>query len=119
MKIIITALVLFFTVQIQAQVPSQPVPPVIEKEADRLLGIYNEQLVLTDVQIPLFKNKIEDYLILAENIKSEMEGRDELNALLNLQTKETLQMKNILTQNQLEIYEQMKPRVQPLKVVEE
>lgn len=118
MKYILIIVTCLLSHSINAQVPTKPVPSSIEKAAEDLVERYNEELVLTSVQIPLFKNKIEDYMVLAEEIKANMDGKDELDALLKLQTKETLQMKNILTQPQLELYKKMKPTVQPLKVVD-
>ena len=118
MKTLITAITLLIFFQSEAQVPTQPVPPSIEKEASRIVDVYNDQLVLTSVQLPLFRTKVEDYLVLAEEIKANLDGKEELDALLTMQTKETLQMKNILTQQQLKLYEKMKPTVQPLKTVD-
>ena len=118
MKYLISFLICMIVGIGQAQVPTQATAPSIENEADRLVEIYNENLVLTDVQLPLFRNKLEDYLKLAEEARKNLDGKEELDALVEIQTNETLQMKNILTQNQLKLYKKIKPKVQPLKVVD-
>ena len=118
MKYLISFLICMIVGIGHAQVPTQATAPSIENEADRLVEIYNENLVLTDVQLPLFRNKLEDYLKLAEEARKNLDGKEELDALVEIQTNETLQMKNILTQNQLKLYKKIKPKVQPLKVVD-
>ncbi|MEZ4802588.1 MAG: hypothetical protein R2797_07415 [Gelidibacter sp.] len=102
-----------------AQYPSQPTPSHIQKEADRLTDSYGKQLALTGVQIPLFKNVVEEYLMKAEKTKDALDGREELDALVELQARETLEMNDILTRPQYELYKKLKYKLQPLKVLKE
>ena len=52
-------------------------------------------------------------------IESKYEGREELSALTELQVQETLDMNDILTRIQMQVYKKVKPEIQPLKMVEQ
>lgn len=117
MKTIVTSILLLFSTTIFAQIPDGAESPSIKSEADRITNAYDRHLGLTGIQYPLFKNKVADYLELAEKIKEENEGRAELNALVEMQAKESLAMNDILTQLQYEAYKKVKSKIQPLKIV--
>jgi hypothetical protein len=55
---------------------------------------------------------------LAEKIKDENEGRAELDALVEMQARESLAMNDILTRLQYRLYKKLKSEIQPLKIVE-
>src|SRR5690606_17492978 len=73
-------------------------------QAEQLTDKYNRQLALTGIQIPLFKEVVEKYILLANEAKDQYEGKEELDMLLELQARETLQMNDILTQPQYRLY---------------
>jgi hypothetical protein len=92
--------------------------PEIEAEADYITEAYDKELAMTVKQKALFKLKVEDYLIIRKEIESQYDGKEELTALAKLQTKETLDMNDILTRIQMKVYKRIKPEIQPLKIVE-
>lgn len=119
MKTLITSILLIFSTSVFAQFAEVSVSdPNIKLEADKITSEYNEQLALTGVQIPLFKNKVAHYLVISENIKQQKEGRAELDALVEMQAEESLAMNDILTLLQYRLYQKLKNEIQPLKMVE-
>ncbi len=104
---------------------SQGYPPVEDAEMnteDMALDItnkYNRQLAMNGEQIAIFKIRVEDFLVLRKEILESKEGKDQLNALVNLQAEETLAMNDVLTRLQMDVYKKIKPKIQPLKIVEE
>ncbi len=90
----------------------------INYQADQLTEQYNKQLALTSIQIPLFKEVVEKYIKLANETKDRLDGVAELDALVELQARETLQMNDILTQPQYRLYKKLKADFQPLKVID-
>ncbi|WP_299228250.1 hypothetical protein [uncultured Psychroserpens sp.] len=103
---------------------AQPYPPVrdgsseIEAKTDKIADTYDAKLAMTAKQKVLFKLKVEDYLIKRQNIEEKYDGRDELNALFNLQIQETADMNDILTRIQMQVYKKVKPEIQPLKIID-
>ena len=93
--------------------------PNLEKEAFAITRQYNQELALDGKQIILFQKKVEEFLIRREDIKKRYSGKRELDALMNMQTQETLEMMNILTQPQMDLYKKIKPNIQPLAEVDE
>ena len=91
----------------------------LEKEAFAITKDYNKELALDGEQVTLFQKKVEEFLIRREDIKERYSGKRELDALMNLQSQETIEMMNILTQPQMDLYRKIKPRLQPLAEVEE
>ncbi|WP_026752810.1 hypothetical protein [Sediminibacter sp. Hel_I_10] len=89
-----------------------------EEVADNITDQYDQKLAMTYKQKELFKKKVEDFLILRKKIMDNNEGEAELNALVNLQAEETLAMNDVLTRIQMDLYKDIKPTIQPLKVVE-
>ena len=86
--------------------------------AEEITSAYDAQLGLTGTQLPIFQNKIEDYLELSQKVKETYEGRAELDALTKLAVKESLDMQDILTRIQYNRYKQIRQEIQPIKVVE-
>lgn len=119
MKTLSTIIILLFTTFAFAQYPDTTRGnQETREEAKRLTGIYDQQLGLDGTQLPIFEEKLEDYLVLAERAKSNFEGREELDALTELMVRETLDMQEILTRPQLIVYKKIRQDVQPIKVVE-
>jgi len=102
----------------------QGYPPIedssdnIQEIANNITDQYDEELAMTYKEKELFRTTVEDFLILRKKILDTKTGKAQLNALTNLQAEETLRMKNILRQPQVELYIKLKPRIQPLKIVE-
>ena len=120
MKTLITLLFLSVATFGYAQLPdTTPSSDRIEAKADDLIAEYNSQLALTSVQLPLFRNVVEDYLQKSEAAKQRYTGREQLDALLELQIDETLKMGNILTSPQYDVYKKIKLKLQPLKTVKQ
>lgn len=93
--------------------------PNLQKEAFAITRAYNKELALDGKQIILFEKKVEEFLIRREEIKQRYSGKRQLDALVNLQAQESLEMRNILTQPQMDIYKKIKRSIQPLAEVEE
>lgn len=120
MKSIVTILLVLTTSFCFAQFPkTTTTSDRIEAMANELTESYNKQLVLTGVQIPLFKKVVEEYMIKSEKVMEQLDGREELDALVELQARETLEMNDILTQPQYRLYKKVKYELQPLKIVGE
>lgn len=90
----------------------------VEAMANILTDSYNKELVLSGVQIPLFKEVVEKYIIMSEDVIEKMDGREELDALVELQARETLEMNDILTQIQYRMYKKVKYNLQPVKTID-
>lgn len=119
MKTLITFLFVLTTTSIFAQFPQASVTDInVKLRADKITAEYNKHLGLNGIQIPLFKNKVAHYLVLADEIKRNNEGRAELDALVEMQANESLAMNDILTLYQYRLYKKLKPEIQPLKMVE-
>ncbi len=119
MRYILTFLLLITTTFTYAQFPqSGSTSDRVEAMARNLTDSYNKELVLTGVQIPLFTEVVEKYIIESEKAIETLEGRAELDALVQLQAKESLEMSELLTQPQYRRYQDVKYKLQPLKTVE-
>ena len=120
MKTFITFILICVSTLTYAQYPNtSPNSDKLEAEASNLTDKYNSQLALTGVQLPLFKGVVEEYMKKSNKVIEEMDGREELDALVQLQAKETLEMNDILTQPQYRLYKKLKYDFQPLKDVDE
>lgn len=117
MKTVITLIIFCVSTTIFAQIPNGVDSSNIKHEADRITNEYDKHIGLTGVQFPLFKNKVADYLKLAESLKAKYEGREELDALVEMQANESLAMNDILTRAQFKVYKRLKSKIQPLKIV--
>ncbi|WP_027126819.1 hypothetical protein [Gelidibacter mesophilus] len=119
MKTLLIYIIILCSTPVFAQFPSASVTdPNIKVQADRITEDYSKHLALTGVQIPLFKNKVAHYLVLAQDIKTEKEGREQLDALVEMQAEESLAMNDILTLQQYRLYKKLKTEIQSLKMVE-
>ncbi len=119
MKNIIFIIALIFSTTLFAQDPLlQKDAPQLQKQAFDITEKYNAQLALDGKQVILFEKKVEEFLIRREKIENVLKGREKLNALFNLQTQETLEMNDILTRPQLNLYKQIKPQIQPVATVD-
>ena len=119
MKPLITILLFLFTLQITAQDPIlQHDKDTFEAKASQLTAKYDAQLALDSKQRNLFRRKLEEFLIREKKINEEFEGKEKLNLLYRLRKAESLEMRNILTKPQFDLYKQIKPKLQPLAVVE-
>ncbi|WP_040248899.1 hypothetical protein [Psychroserpens mesophilus] len=120
MKTKITTLLLLLSLTLGF---AQQYPPIndgslkVEAKADSITDAYDRELSMTAKQKALFKLKVEDYLLRKQNIESKYEGRKQLTALVELQAQETLDMNDILTRIQMQVYKKIKPEIQPLKIV--
>tara|TARA_B100001750_G_scaffold244783_1_gene262922 strand:- start:1410 stop:1781 length:372 start_codon:yes stop_codon:yes gene_type:complete len=119
MKRIVFGLMLsFFSFTTFAQVQHYEVKPKhIEKAADSLTQIYSAKLGMTPKQDLLFKSSIEDYLLLREEVSKKMDGKAKLDELARVYVEESGTMSEILTKYQFELYEKIKPGIQPIETV--
>lgn len=119
MKKICTLLIMFFTISTFAQYPDMVYSNrETRKMAQELTSVYGAELGLTGRQLPIFQNKIEDYLELSQRAKATYNGRAELDALTQLAVAEALEMKDILTRIQYNVYKKIRQDIQPIKVIE-
>ncbi|WP_417198656.1 hypothetical protein [Bizionia sp.] len=120
MKTLTVLLTFFISINLWAQDPLlQKNNPALDKQAKELTQTYSKELALNGEQIGMFENKVEEFLIRKEKIVREFEGREKLNMLYTLQTREIAEMDNILTRPQLELYKKIRPTIQPLEQLEE
>ena len=94
-------------------------PQYIEKQADSLTKIYTKKLGLTPKQDLLFKSNVADYLIKREEIKKNYKGKKMLDQLYIVSKEESGSMSEVLTEYQFELYEKIKPSIQPLAKVDQ
>ncbi|WP_411767522.1 hypothetical protein [Winogradskyella sp. A3E31] len=120
MKQLLAIVIVFFTYTSYGQDPIlQEDNDTLEEIAFDLTQAYNKELGLTGKQVTLFQKKVEEYLIREERIHQSLTGKTKLNRLHALRTLETKEMGDILTQPQLTLYKKLKPKLQPLAVVED
>ena len=116
--LILTFAVLGLTAQAQIQYIEEK-PQYIEKQADSLTKIYTKKLGLTPKQDLLFKSNVADYLIKREEIKKNYKGKKMLDQLYIVSKEESGSMSEVLTEYQFELYEKIKPSIQPLAKVDQ
>lgn len=99
--------------------------PIIQNNSESLEAVaasitdnYNDKLALDAKQFVLFKKKVEEFLIREEKIHNTYKGEEKLNMLYKLRKAETLEMRNILTKPQFNLYKRLKTQIQPLAVIE-
>lgn len=120
MKKILLVLLLLITTGMFAQDPMlQKDNEEMEARAEWLTQQYNEELALTPKQQLLFQKKVEEFLIRAESIRMKTKGKNEMDALAELQIQEITEMNNVLTQPQMDIYKKLRPVMQPIGEVSE
>lgn len=119
MKILAPFLFILCSSTLLAQYPQASVTDInVKLRADKITAEYNKHLGLNGVQIPLFKNKVAHYLVLADEIKRNNKGRAALDALVEMQENESAAMSDILALYQYRFYLKLKPEIQPLKMEE-
>ncbi|EAQ48716.1 hypothetical protein [Leeuwenhoekiella blandensis] len=116
--LLLTFAVLGLTAQAQIQYIEEK-PQYIEKQADSLTKIYTKKLGLTPKQDLLFKSNVADYLIKREEIKKNYKGKKMLDRLYIVSKEESGSMSEVLTEYQFELYEKIKPSIQPLAKVDQ
>lgn len=118
MKKLLSVLVLFCTITLNAQDPYlQNDSDKFEVTADSITEKFNAQLALSSQQELLFKQKIEEFLIRAEKQTAGLKGKDKLDRLYRLEKFEIAEMGDILTRPQYQLYKKLKPQIQPLATV--
>lgn len=117
-SIIIISIMLFTTVSF-AQFPEASVTdPNIKAKADGITRDYSKQLALTGTQIPLFKNKIAHFLVLEDKILNDLQGKEQLDALVEMRANQSLDMNDILTLPQYRLYKKINFEIWPLRQIE-
>lgn len=99
--------------------------PIIQNNSESLESVaasitdkYNDELALDAKQFMLFQKKVEEFLIREEKIHSNYKGEEKLNMLYKLRKAEALEMRNILTKPQFNLYKRLQTQIQPLAVIE-
>lgn len=119
MRTFITTIILIFTIAGFAQDPMmQDNSEALEDVAVSVTERYNDKLALDAKQYILFQKKVEEFLIREEKIHKSLNGEEKLNALYKLRKAESLEIRNILTKHQFDLYKRLKPQIQPLAIVE-
>ncbi|HBT08174.1 MULTISPECIES: hypothetical protein [Leeuwenhoekiella] len=119
-KLILILSFAFLGLTAQAQIQYiEEKPQYIEKQADSLTKIYTKKLGLTPKQDLLFKSNVADYLIKREEIKKNYKGKKMLDQLYIVSKEESGSMSEVLTEYQFELYEKIKPSIQPLAKVDQ
>ena len=93
------------------QVPTMKQDSIINSLTDR----YTEKLVLTGKQETIFKEKLQTFYLEKEQLRKEMQGKDKLRALYELGQQENGEMRDVLTEEQFNLYLRIKPSLQPLE----
>lgn len=117
----LATLILFFTISTgfaQGYPQIEGASSSITETADSITDAYDQKLSMTSQQKAIFKIRVEDFLKIRQNIMATKTGKDQLNALVNLQAEETLAMNDVLTRLQMRVYKKVKREIQPLKVVD-
>ena len=118
-RIVFGLMLVFFSLNTVAQVQHYEVKPQhIEKAADSLTQIYSAKLGMTPKQDLLFKSSLEDFLLLREEVSQKKSGKAKLEDLTRVYVEESSKMSEILTEYQFELYEKIKPGIQPIDTVE-
>lgn len=120
MKYLITISLLFLTQIAYSQYPDTTIEtPEVREEAKRLTKIYSAELGLDGTQLPIFEDKVGDYLTLREEVMETYQGKEALDKLTQLMVKESLEMKDLLTRIQHNKYKKIRQAIQPLKTVKQ
>tara|TARA_Y100000780_G_C13614723_1_gene389996 strand:+ start:455 stop:826 length:372 start_codon:yes stop_codon:yes gene_type:complete len=118
MRTVLFILSIVFSLQLSAQDPiMQKDNESLESIAMKITKTYDDQLGLDGKQFTLFEKKVEEYLIREEKIHNEFKGETKLNMLYKLRKAETMEMRNVLTKPQFDLYKRIKPQIQPLAQV--
>lgn len=119
MKTLIYILAVAFTLQLSAQ------DPIMQKDSESLETIattitkeYDDQLGLDGKQFTLFQKKVEEFLIREEKLHQSYVGKEKLDMIYQLRKAETMEMRNILTQPQFDLYRRIKTQIQPIAITD-
>ena len=85
--------------------------------AKNLTATYTDKLALSGKQQLLFQKKVEQFLIEKQKIENDMSGKVKLDALYKIGQEENAEMRDVLTQEQYDLYVRIKPSIQPLEKV--
>ena len=119
MRLLLLLITLLFTYNISAQDPLvQKDNEALEAVAIKITKIYDDQLGLDGKQYILFEKKVEEYLIREENIHNNFSGEEKLDQLYKLRKAESMEMRNVLTKPQFDLYIRIKPQIQPLAKID-
>lgn len=89
-----------------------------ETWARSLTSAYQPELVLRSRQVPLFRKKLEEFLIRENKIqKADISVQDKMALLTQLADQQRAEMSNILTRPQLRRYTKVRREIQPIMVV--
>ena len=115
MKTVLAILIFFINVvPIWSQDYFHDLSPDIETQATALVQNYTDKLILTEQQELIFQQKIGEFLVRKEKINSQLMGREKLEALKEINREENLEIQEILTPEQFDLYVRLKPSIQPL-----
>ena len=118
MRVLFTFLFIAITTTAFAQYPDITYESKsIRAKAKKITQAYDKQLGLDGKQYPIFLDKIEDYLVLANKAKENLKGKEELDALTKLMANQALDMQELLTRPQYNLYKRIWQDIQPIKVL--
>jgi len=118
MKKLVSILILFASISVFSQdTVFQKSNSEAEKEAIELTQEYDLELSMTGKQRLLFQKKVEEFLIRSYKIEANLNGKEKLDLLYQLQQEETSEMNDILTRLQMKVYKKVRPIIQPLETV--
>ncbi|MDO1500565.1 hypothetical protein Q2T40_10530 [Winogradskyella maritima] len=118
MRTLIILCIVLFTFNANAQDPMlQFNNEALEEVAYDVTTAYNKHLGMDGRQVTLFQKKVEEFLIREEKIHQNYTGKEKLDLIAELRKAETMEMWNILTQPQMEVYKKWKPTIQPIAKV--
>lgn len=119
MKTLIFIFAVAFTLQLSAQ------DPIMQKDSESLETIattitkeYDDRLGLDGKQFTLFQKKVEEFLIREEKLHQSYVGKEKLDMIYKLRKAETMEMRNILTQPQFDLYRRIKSQIQPIAITD-
>lgn len=119
MKTILFITTLLFTFNLSAQDQIlQNNNEALETIAMTITKTYDDQLGFNGKQFILFEKKVEEYLIREEKIHKQFVGKEKLDLIYKLRKAETMEMRNILTQPQFDLYKRIKAQIQPLAIID-
>ena len=119
MKTLLYILAFAFTIHLSAQDPMLQKPDEsMDAIATTITKKYDDQLGLDGEQFIPFQKVVEEYLIREENIHQKFKGEEKLDMIYNLRKAETMEMRNILTQPQFDLYRRIKPQIQPIAITD-
>ena len=107
-----TMLVLFSVCAINAQsAVLSDVDHKTEQKAKDLTAEYTDKLALTSKQQLLMQQKIGQFLEKRDEIEQKLAGREKLDMLLSMSQQENAEMRDILTQEQYDLYVRLKSSI--------